>query len=77
MSDQIFLVRPEYNTSPETMAVSNGADDEYFSDCSEVEYLIEDKFMQMTLTDEQKDKGQKVTSVLDNNMIEISIETNE
>ena len=71
--DQIFLVRPEYdNSSPETM-ISNASEEyEYLSDCSEVEYMIEDKLLQMSLTDEGKTLDNN-----NNNMIEISIETNE
>lgn len=45
MSDQMFLIRPDYDSSPssfENVMMDAGEDeDEFRSDCSSVEYIVE------------------------------------
>lgn len=45
MSDQMFLIRPDYDNSPssfENVMMNADDDDGFRSDCSSVEYIIED-----------------------------------
>lgn len=45
MSDQMFLIRPDYDGSPssfENVIPGEDYDDGFRSDCSSVEYIVED-----------------------------------
>lgn len=62
--DQIFLIRPDYdNLSPSSFENIMNDEDEIRSDCSCVDYIVEDE--------QQHD----INENLNENMIEVSIET--
>ena len=65
-SEQIFLVRPEYdsNCSPNSSSVQNIEEEDWMSDCSSVDYIVEPV----------EEVGDQNT---DGIMIEISVETNK
>lgn len=65
--DQIFLIRPDYNNfSPSSFENIMDEDDEMRSDCSCVDYIVED---------ENADINNDTD--INENMIEVSIETKQ